>query len=221
MGVVACRLSGQRTVAALAIGALLITAFIANQARAGQPIMPLRLFADRERAGAYAARFLFNGALISFAFFMTQYLHGVTGDSPLQAGVSILPQMVSAFAAAAIIPRLMRRTSNATLAVLRCAVMLAGVAWMSRISVDTAYLTGIVLPMVLFGIGQGLGLSTLTTAGMARVSSRDAGAVGGVVNVCHHIGGAVGLGILVTIFNAARPMPMAPGCCWPTGSPPR
>jgi sugar phosphate permease len=57
--------------------------------------------------------------------------------------------------------------------------------------------------MVIFGIGQGLGLSSLTTAGMARVPSRDAGVAGGLVNVSHHLGGAVGLGVLVTVFAAA------------------
>ena len=56
-----------------------------------QPLMPLRLFADRGRAGAYAARFLFNGVLVSFYFFMTQYLQGVSGHTPLQAGLAFLP----------------------------------------------------------------------------------------------------------------------------------
>jgi MFS family permease len=67
------------TLAAIAGGAALITFFVANQARAEQPLMPLRLFASRQRAGAYAARFLFNGVLLSFFFFMTQYLQGVSG----------------------------------------------------------------------------------------------------------------------------------------------
>jgi hypothetical protein len=50
---------------------------------------------------------------------------------------------------------------------------------------------------------QGLGLSTLTTAGMAGVAPRDAGAAGGLVSVAHHIGGAFGLGIFITVFAAA------------------
>ncbi len=57
--------------------------------------------------------------------------------------------------------------------------------------------------MVIFGVGQGLGLSTLTTAGMAGVDARDAGVAGGLVNVFHHIGGAFCLGVLVTVFAAA------------------
>jgi hypothetical protein len=55
------------TVAALAAGVALIVFFVARQARAEQPLMPLRLFADRQRAGAYAARFLFNAGLVSFS----------------------------------------------------------------------------------------------------------------------------------------------------------
>src|SRR3954469_5285546 len=57
--------------------------------------------------------------------------------------------------------------------------------------------------MAAFGVGQGLGLSALTTGGMAGVAARDAGVAGGLVNVAHHLGGALGLGILVTVFDAA------------------
>ena len=67
------------TLGALVIGLGLLGLFVSDQRRSPQPIMPLRLLADRERAGAYAARFLFNGALLSFFFFMTQYLQGVRG----------------------------------------------------------------------------------------------------------------------------------------------
>jgi hypothetical protein len=81
--------------------------------------------------------------------------------------------------------------------------MLAGTVWMSRLSPATGYLGGLAVPMVIFGIGQGLGLSTLTTAGMARVEHRDASVAGGLVNVSHHLGGAIGLGILTTLFVAA------------------
>jgi EmrB/QacA subfamily drug resistance transporter len=191
------------TVIALAVGLLLMGLFVAGQKRSLQPIMPLRLFSSRERAGAYAGRFLFNGALLSFFFFMTQYLQGVRGDTPLQAGLAFLPVTAAAFAAAAATPRLLRHTSNPLLSVVGCAAMLIGTAWISRASVNTGYLTGILMPMIIFGVGQGLGLSTLTTAGMAGVAPKDAGVAGGLVNVAHHTGGALGLGILVTVFAAA------------------
>ncbi|HET6548571.1 MAG TPA: MFS transporter [Solirubrobacter sp.] len=191
------------TIVAVASGAALIAVFVIGQARAAQPLMPLRLFADRGRAGAYAARFLFNGVLVSFYFFMTQYLQGVSDDSPLEAGLAFVPVTAAAFAAASVTSRLSRRLGNERLAVAGVAAMLVGTAWTSRVGPDTAYLAGIALPMLIFGVGQGLGLSALTTGGMAGVAAQDAGVAGGLVNVAHHLGGALGLGVLVTVFDAA------------------
>ncbi|MBV8998127.1 MAG: MFS transporter [Solirubrobacterales bacterium] len=191
------------TLGALLAGLVLVGVFVSDQRRSPQPVMPLRLFADRQRAGAYAARFLFNGALLSFFFFMTQYLQGVRGATPLQAGALFLPVTAAASAAATATPRLVKRAGNPLLAILGCAAMLIGTAWISRLSASTGYLTGLLAPMIIFGIGQGLGLSTLTTAGMAGVGTRDAGVAGGLVNVSHHTGGALGLGLLITIFAAA------------------
>jgi EmrB/QacA subfamily drug resistance transporter len=191
------------TVLAVGVGLVLVAGFLVNQARVPEPLLPLRLFASRPRAGAYAARFLFNGTLLSFFFFMTQYPQGVSGDTPLQAGLAFLPVTAAAFAAAAITSRLTNRCNNATLAVTGCAAMLLGTAWLSRVGADTGYLTGIALPMIVFGVGQGLGLSALTAAGMAGVEHQDAGVAGGLVNVAHHLGGAVGLAILTTLFDAA------------------
>jgi len=187
----------------LALGVALIVVFVQRQRRSTQPLLPLRLFADRGRAGAYTARFLFNGVLVSFYFFMTQYLQGVRDYTPLQAGLAFLPVTAAAFAAATVTSRLSRRLGNETLAVAGVAAMLIGTAWTSRVGTDTAYLAGIAVPMLVFGIGQGLGLSALTTGGMAGVTADDAGVAGGLVNVAHHLGGALVLGILVTVFDAA------------------
>ena len=66
--------------------------------------MPLRLFASRERGGAYAGRMLYLGAMIGFFFFTTQYLQEALGFSPLQAGLGFLPMTLVNFAVAMAIP---------------------------------------------------------------------------------------------------------------------
>jgi hypothetical protein len=81
--------------------------------------------------------------------------------------------------------------------------MVITTAWLSRLSVGTGYLVGVALPMVFYGIAQAFSLSSLTTAGMAGVATRDASVAGGLVNVSHHLGGALGLGILITVFASA------------------
>jgi EmrB/QacA subfamily drug resistance transporter len=187
------------TQAALAAGLLLLVTFVANERSAAQPIMPLRLFADRQRASAYAARVLFLGAMIGFFFFTTQYLQTVLNYSPSLTGMGFLPMTLMNFAVALQVPRLTRRFGNARLLAFGLLVCLIGMAWLSRVSVHSAYLTAVALPMVLIGAGQGMTLSPLTAAGIAGVPAQDAGAASGVVNVAHQLGNSLGLAVLVAL----------------------
>jgi EmrB/QacA subfamily drug resistance transporter len=192
------------TLIAVAVAAVALTVFVANERRAPQPIMPLRLFASRERRGAYAGRLLFLGAMVPFWFFTTQYLQGVDGYSPVRAGLAFLPVTVVNFVAAMAVPWLTRRFGNAALLTGGLAVSLIGMAWPSRLAAGTPYLTGIALPMMLIGAGQGGTLGPLTDAGIAGVAREDAGAAGGVTNAAHQLAGSLGLGILVAVFAAAN-----------------
>src|SRR5262249_2374056 len=141
------------TVCALSIGVTLVGVFVMRQDRPGGPLMPLRLVADRERAGAYAVRFLVNDVLLSWPFFVTQYRQGASGLARVQAGVAFRPVPGGAFAAAAATSRLTRRVDTRRLTIAACAAMLIGTALTSRVSPTTGYLLGIALPMLVFGIG--------------------------------------------------------------------
>jgi predicted MFS family arabinose efflux permease len=165
--------------------------------------MPLRLFASRERTGANAARILFLGAMLGFWFFITQFLQVVDNFSPLEAGLAFFPMTVTNFVVAVYVPQLTRRYGNGLLLAGGLAVTLVGMFWLSRLSAETAYVTGIALPMILIGAGQGATLGPLTASGIAGVTREDAGAASGLVNVAHQLGGSLGLGILVTVFAAA------------------
>jgi EmrB/QacA subfamily drug resistance transporter len=191
------------TLAAVTAGLLLLAVFVNHERRATSPIMPLRLFSSRERSGAYAVRLLFLAAMAPFWFFTTQYLQGVDGYSPVTAGLAFLPTTLVNFAAAMAVPRLTRRWGNATVLVAGLTISAIGMAWLSRLSAHTGYVTGIALPMALIGAGQGGALGPLTAAGIAGVSAEDAGVAGGVTNVFHQIGGSLGLAILVAVFAAA------------------
>ncbi|HEY6763102.1 MAG TPA: MFS transporter [Baekduia sp.] len=192
------------TVAAFVSGAVLLVAFVLNELRAEHPITPLRLFASRERSGAYAARILVVGAMFSMFFFLTQYLQGVAGYNPLKAGIAFLPMTLVMFSMVQVVPRLSRRIGSTPLLIAGLSLDLIGMAWLSRLSETTAFFPGIALPMVMMGIGMGAALTPLTAAGIAGVQPDDAGAASGVVNVAHQLGGSLGLGILVTVFASAQ-----------------
>jgi predicted MFS family arabinose efflux permease len=195
--------SDTATLVALAVGVVLLAWFVLQERRAVQPIVPLRLFASAERSAAYGGRLLFLGAMMGFWFFITQYLQTVHGYSPLQAGLAFLPMTVVNFVVAVRVPQLTQRYGNGLLLAGGLAVTTVGMFWLSRLGGGTDYLTGVAVPMVLIGAGQGATLSPLTAAGIAGVSGEDAGAASGLVNVAHQLGGSLGLGILVTVFAAA------------------
>jgi EmrB/QacA subfamily drug resistance transporter len=197
--------SDRLTVASLTGGLLLLAAFVVNERHAAHPITPLRLFASRERVGAYVARVLFVGAMFGQFFFLTQYLQSVLGFSPIEAGAAFLPLTLALFAMTQAVPDLIARYGNTRVLTAGILAALVGMAWLSRVGAGTSYITGVAIPMVILGIGAACAFTPLTTAGVAGVATEDAGAASGLVNVAHQLGGSLGLGVLVTVFASASP----------------
>ena len=204
------------SIASFVAGAALIAAFVRTERRAEQPITPLHLFANRERAGSYVVRMLVVSGMFAMFFFLTQYFQGVLGYSALQAGLAFLPVTAVMFVAARTAPRIGPRIGNMRLLAGGVAVALVGMVLLGRITPSSHYLGTIALPMLLLGTGIGAALTPLTTAGVAGVAPGDAGAASGLVNVAQQLGASLGLGILVTVFAAADHVstgsgaPMAP-----------
>jgi EmrB/QacA subfamily drug resistance transporter len=186
-----------------ALAALMLAAFVAVEKRARQPITPLRLFASRERVGAYAARLLMVGAMFGMFFYLTQFLQGAEGFSALKAGLAFLPVTLSIFAMVKVVPRLLGRIGPQRTLIGGLVLALVGMIWLSRITTTTDYWLGIAIPMALIGVGMGLAFTPLTQAAIAGVDNHDAGAASGLVNVFQQLGSTIGIGVLVTVFAAA------------------
>ena len=193
------------TIGSLVLGIVLLVVFVFNEARAKQPIMPLRLFASSERVGAYLTRLLYLGAMMGFFFFTTQYMQGILHFSPLLAGFGFLPMSAINFAVALLVTRYIRRFGLATVLIAGVVFTLGGMAWLSQVGGTSNYWLSVALPMVLIGIGQGLAFAPMTSAGLAGVRGTDAGAASGVINTFHQVGSALGLSILVAIGSAVVP----------------
>lgn len=191
------------TITSLFVGIALLILFVLNEKRVKQPIMPLRLFANTERVGAYLTRFLFLGAMMGFFFFTTQYMQGVLGFNPLMAGLGFLPMSAVNFVVALMVTKYVRRFGLARVLVAGLIFTLAGMAWLSQVGAQSNYWLSVALPMVLIGIGQGLAFAPMTSAGLAGVKNSDAGAASGVINTFHQIGSAFGLSVLVALSVAS------------------
>jgi len=190
------------TVGPLLIGAALVALFVRIEATADEPILPLRILADRTRASANAARGLGYAGMYGMIFFLTQFLQDVQHHSALITGLGFLPTPTMVFLSSQLTSKvLMKRVPTKLLMLTGLATSAFGLALLTQLSVNTPYAQ--VLPsLVLIGTGMGLSFVSLTTAGLAGVASEDAGAASGVINVSQQLGAALGLAVLVTIFDS-------------------
>lgn len=184
---------------ALLVAVVAIATFIWQEARTKQPMMPLRLFADRERLGGYIARFFYLGAMLSMWFLTPQIMQTHLGFTPLQAGIGFFPLTVVNFIVALQVSKLTTRFGNTKLLTVGIAKTAIGMCALGFFSEQVGYALGIAVPMILMGIGQGLTLSPLTVAGVANTLPADAGAASGVVNMVHQIGGSIGMSFIVAV----------------------
>jgi EmrB/QacA subfamily drug resistance transporter len=191
------------TIGSFTAAVFLLAIFLSIETRIRQPITPLHLFRDRNRAGTYAMMLALAAAMFGQFFFLTLFVQDVLGYSPLRAGIAFLPitgaiVLTSQFAARSV-SRLGPRRLMGTGAVLA----VAGLAWLSQVSVSSGYVDGILGPMLLFGLGMGLLFVPLTILAVSGVAPHEAGAASSLLNVTQQVGGSLGLSILVTVFGTA------------------
>ncbi|HVW40791.1 MAG TPA: MFS transporter [Amycolatopsis sp.] len=191
------------TLVSLVVGAALVASFLVIESRTAEPLIPLRLFADRNRASAYANFFFGPMAGMSMFFFMTQYLQEIRGLSALGTGFAFLPMAVPVFAITRVIPRLLPRFGPKPIALAGTALMVAAMVLLTQLSAGSGYFPVIFVAMLLLGFGLGLAFAPLNVLIMGSVPAADAGAAGGVLQTMQQMGATLGLAILVTVFGSA------------------
>jgi EmrB/QacA subfamily drug resistance transporter len=191
--------------AALAGGLALISVFLLVELRAREPLLPMRLFADRNRALAYLNFFVGPMAMFGIFFFLTQFLQDVKELGPLATGFAFMPMAVAMFTTTRFIPRLLPRVGPRWMAVTGAMMMIAGLVWLTQLTESSGYASALLTPMALIGAGVGLAFSPLNVLVMSTVAPQDAGVAGGALQTMQQVGASLGLAVLVTIFgDAAR-----------------
>lgn len=184
------------------ISLVLLTAFVFVEYKSSIPIMPLELFRDKTRTGAYITRTLYMCAMLGFWFYLSECLQGVFHYSPILTGIAFFPMTISMFIAAVLVPNLINRYGNKTILFIGIFFLLAGFIWTLFITQNSTYFSGIAFPLILLGFGQGFSMSPLTNLGIHNTKSDISGSASGLVNVAHQIGGSIGLSVMVA-YNGA------------------
>ena len=187
------------TVVTLGLGLALLVLFLLIEMRAAQPLMPLTLFANRNRSGAYVLRMLAGATTLSVLFFLTQVVQNVLGYSPLKAGFAFLPLGVGVVVTAQITSRLVGRIGPRLPIAAGALIVSGGLAWLSRIGVHAVYATDILPALVALSVGLGLIFFPTTVVAVAGADRRESGLASAVLNVSQQLGGSIGLAVLGTI----------------------
>ncbi len=183
-----------------AVALALIAAFVAREATAAHPLVPLRVFRSRDVTGANVVQLFMVAGLLGMFFLGALYLQRVLGYGALDVGLAFLPVALSigtlSLGASA---RLMARFGARGTLAPALVLIAAGLALFSRAPVDATYATDLLPPMLLLGIGGGLAFPALMTLAMSGATASDSGLASGLVNTTQQVGGALGLAVLATL----------------------
>lgn len=178
---------------------VLLAAFVAIQARSRTPLVPLGLFRDRSRAGAYASMLLLAIGPMGTFYVITLYLQQVQQYDPLQTGAGWLPFAAGLVLGAGAAPKLLIRTAPRFTAAAGALLSALAAFWFSFIQVDTSYWLHLGPAMFVLALGFGLGIIALTQAAVYHTEPHEAGIASALLNSAQQIGVALGLAVLAGI----------------------
>jgi EmrB/QacA subfamily drug resistance transporter len=192
--------SATRTLELGAVSLALLLAFVLRQARARNPLIPLRIFRSRNVSGANVVQMLMVAGMFGMFFLGALYLQRVLGYAALQIGLAFLPAtLVMGVLSLRYSERLIMRFGARTMLFPGLVLIAAGLLLFSRAPVHGDYLTNVLPVMLLFGFGIGSSFPSLMTLAMSGATPADAGLASGLVNTSAQVGGALGLAVLATL----------------------
>ena len=195
-----------------ALSVALLGAFVAREATAGTPLMPLRIFRFRNVTGANLVQILMVAGLFGMFFLGVLYLQDVLGYDAIETGVAFLPvSLTIGVLSLGFSARLnMRFGARATL-LPGLVLIVAGLALFARAPVDGTYVVDVLPTMLLLGVGAGLSFPSLMTLAMSGATQSDSGLSSGLVNTSLQVGGALGLAVLATLSSTRTETLLADG----------
>jgi EmrB/QacA subfamily drug resistance transporter len=191
------------TIASLTAGVVLLTAFALFESRSSIAMMPLRIFANRSRAGAYLVMLIVGAAMFGMFYFLTFYVQGVMGFSALKTGVAFLPFCFVIVIGSGIVSQILPRVGAKPLIVAGTALMTVGLFWFSTVNSHSGYWSSLFPAMLVIASGMASIFVPLTVVAVTKVSPTDTGLASALLNVGQQIGGSIGLGVLATVFASA------------------
>ena len=187
-------------VGSLTVGALLLAAFVAWEARAKAPMLPLRFFRNRAFSAANGASLAMYFGMFGSVFLLSQFFQTAQGYSPLEAGLRVLPWTAMPMLVAPIAGGLTDRIGGRPFLAGGLALQAVGLAWIAAVSTPDVGYSSLIGPFIVSGIGMGMFFAPVANVVLSAVGARDEGKASGASNAIREVGGVFGVAVLASIF---------------------
>jgi EmrB/QacA subfamily drug resistance transporter len=192
------------TLGLAALSLVLLAAFIAREATARHPLIPLRIFRSRNVSGANLIQGLSIAGMFGMFFLGSLYMQRVLGYDALEIGFAFLPvTLTMGTLSVRYSERLIMRFGARNTLIPGLVLILAGLALFTQAPVGGNYFGHVLPTMVLLGTGAGISFPALMGLAMSGATPEDAGLASGLVNTTAQVGAAIGLAVLAT-FSASH-----------------
>lgn len=187
---------------ALGLGTLFLATFVAWEARTAHPMLPLGMFRSRGFTIANAVSVAMYFGMFGSIFFLAQFLQTVQGNSPLKAGLMILPWTVMPMFVAPIAGAMSDRVGARPLMVAGLALQAGALAWLALASTPEVGYGALLVPFAMAGAGMALVFPPVANLLVASVPEARIGVASGANNTMREVGGALGIAVMTAVFTA-------------------
>ncbi|MFF9622078.1 DHA2 family efflux MFS transporter permease subunit [Streptomyces griseosporeus] len=183
-------------------GSALLAAFVLHGTRAKNPMLPMRLFRSRAFSGINAASLLMFLGMFGSIFLLSQYMQGVLGYSPTQAGLRMLPWTGMPMLVAPIAGILSDRIGGRPVVATGLFFQAAGLGYLAAVATTDASYAAQLPGLIISGVGMALFFAPASNLVMSSVRASEQGIASGANNALREVGGALGIAVMSSIFSA-------------------
>src|SRR4051794_26164407 len=177
-------------------GVLALVAFFVGERRAANPMLPLEIFRSRQFSAANGVTFVVYAALGGVFFLLVSFLQISLGYTPIEAGIASLPVTLLMLAFSARSGALAQRIGARVPLTVGPLVIALGLLWMTQIEPGDSYVSAVLPPVIVFGLGLTLVVAPVTATVLAAADSRHSGVASGVNNAVARVAGLLAVAVL-------------------------
>src|SRR4051812_43730199 len=188
--------------ASIGAGVALLAAFVAWEARAAAPMLPLRFFRSRGFTTTNGVSLAMFFGVFGSIFLLSQFFQTTQGLSPLESGLRVLPWTIMPMFVAPVAGILSDRIGSRPLMATGLALQAIAIAWLAAVSTPTVAYSALVIPFIMAGTGMALVFAPAANSVLGAVAPEEAGQASGATNAIRELGGVLGVAVLASVFTA-------------------